>query len=1494
MGGRSILVLLPLLLLALAGRAAASVPWRCTATTTRENYDYTQGLVLGTYTSSSPDHCRAVCCSVVACNTWVLKQHAKPLPLPLPPMCSRPFPGCRDQCTVKLSTVGGTASPGVTSGMIAKDYGTRNRTLAGYVGCWGDNNDRDLPYYPSNLMYTNAECVELCASLPSAFAGTEWRGECRCGDVYGRYPALFPCSSPCDKNTSEMCGGWWVNSVYSTGYAAVDKAACMPVPAFQATAFTVPVETNAPTLHARRPPTALALASAPTGAPSAPQWEWDVSEWNPFCWGYQFVFTVMRGAATDYTLKAWSRFHTGPFPFHMRQWGNWSIDPGVYNVTMTYNSIRAGDVPKSAKTAVCVPSFPAAAALLGPPDGDFDDDVNGTVTFRWAALNASQWNATVLCGHSFAPTYDVFVGLSPANLSLVAQVAGTNYTTHLPSALYYWNVLPNNGVRLAFGLSDPTHRPRALTVHIPVCGDGLVAGAEECDGGEGCANCTCARGFYARATPGASCETRCGDGVVSGAEECETASDTCSPNCTCRHAGHVRDPQGSLGCVDPCAHWASCRLCLYSAGCGWCQGSASCMASPGGDAPALCAAGWAAASCPADGSQSPAGAIVGGVVGGVAGVSLLAGLLLAAVWHRTRRQRPEEAVYLARTVSCTEFLVNAMEIKMIRAIGRGSYGVVYRHVLLSDALSADSVEQFDKEVSVMRALRHPNVLLFMCYAKSDKELIIVTEFMPTGSMMDLFAHRPPGITLRKRVGMLLDVCKGMSYLHYHEPQIIHCDLKSGNVLLDNNLTAKVCDFGLTVFLDKDTSKSSSKSKDSSIGSLFWTAPEVLTGAPCSTKSDVYSFGIIAWEAVTQEVPYVDMNPHYVAQMVMGFQLRPEVSDKFPKPLLALMESCWDYNPLVRPEFPQLVSDWPAMAEEMEPYFKADEAQLVYVEPPSGLVAFVFTGTSPPPDPSACNRRRRFCAATLADIQGSTHLWEWNASVMKKALLRHNDIVRECYRKHSGYEVKTEGDAFMLTFQSPLDALRFCCDAQKALLAEPWDPRLLSQDCCAEAVCGETVLYKGLRVRMGIHIGVPEVVTSATSKSVDYLGPCVNKAARVSGLAVGGQITVSHAATMELGKEPEAVAALGRFEEVGAVPLKGIQGEEIIHSFAIAGLPREFGRLSKSAVLNPVDPSTNVAGATNEENRSDVLCLGIAPSKQATSPDVDDILERLTKQVKHKWSVDPSEVNISDVQLGRGNFGTVYKGEWRGQTVCVKKFFQQKVDKVTLGEVERQLKEIAILTELRHPSIVLFMGACIEPNNMFILSEWMDMGSLRQVLSSQKIEFTLGTQILTSVCQGMIYLHMSGIIHRDLKSSNILLNKKWDVKLADFGLAAVKSTNKTMTVCGTVAWMAPEVLVWSQYSEKSDVFGYGMVMYEVLTRELPYATTPTMALVPKIVSGQRPPVPADLQGFSAEYVDLMKRCWADKQEDRPAFREALEHLRAIAADTAARVPCTTRT
>eukprot|EP00727_Mastigamoeba_balamuthi_P002813 m51a1_g12529 putative serine threonine protein kinase (297) ;mRNA; r:3-3832 len=209
------------------------------------------------------------------------------------------------------------------------------------------------------------------------------------------------------------------------------------------------------------------------------------------------------------------------------------------------------------------------------------------------------------------------------------------------------------------------------------------------------------------------------------------------------------------------------------------------------------------------------------------------------------------------------------------------------------------------------------------------------------------------------------------------------------------------------------------------------------------------------------------------------------------------------------------------------------------------------------------------------------------------------------------------------------------------------------------------------------------------------------------------------------------------------------------------------------------------------------------------------------------------------------------------------------------EIERQIKEIAILSEIRHPNVLLFvrslptllvsgseyvagqMGACIEPHNMFIVTEWMDMGNLRQVIrSGPQMDVRQGVAILSSICSALKYLHISNIVHRDLKSSNILLSKKMDVKLSDFGLAAVKTANKTSTLCGTIAWMAPEVLSGAVYSEASDVYSFGVVMNEIVTCEVPFKGLNKVAIVREILQGRRPVVTERLGTYTIDYVGIV--------------------------------------
>jgi predicted ATPase/class 3 adenylate cyclase/tetratricopeptide (TPR) repeat protein len=173
------------------------------------------------------------------------------------------------------------------------------------------------------------------------------------------------------------------------------------------------------------------------------------------------------------------------------------------------------------------------------------------------------------------------------------------------------------------------------------------------------------------------------------------------------------------------------------------------------------------------------------------------------------------------------------------------------------------------------------------------------------------------------------------------------------------------------------------------------------------------------------------------------------------------------------------------------------------------------------------------ALVFTDIEGSTQLWERCSAAMREALELHDGVLRALLARTSGREVKTQGDAFMLAFPTVAEALRWCLDVQEALLHVPWPPELLSQPEVSERVGSRGPLHRGLRVRMGVHVGEPERRVDPRTGQTDYVGPVVNVASRVADAGHGGQVLLSGAALAQVadmleGPGKPSVRLLGEF------------------------------------------------------------------------------------------------------------------------------------------------------------------------------------------------------------------------------------------------------------------------------------------------------------------------------------------------------------------------------
>ncbi|KAF6147620.1 hypothetical protein GIB67_031611 [Kingdonia uniflora] len=287
------------------------------------------------------------------------------------------------------------------------------------------------------------------------------------------------------------------------------------------------------------------------------------------------------------------------------------------------------------------------------------------------------------------------------------------------------------------------------------------------------------------------------------------------------------------------------------------------------------------------------------------------------------------------------------------------------------------------------------------------------------------------------------------------------------------------------------------------------------------------------------------------------------------------------------------------------------------------------------------------------------------------------------------------------------------------------------------------------------------------------------------------------------------------------------------------------------------------------------------------------------------------------ELGSGTFGTVYHGKWRGSDVAIKRINERCFAGKPLEQDQMRddfWNEAIKLADLHHPNVVAFYGVVVDSpgGSVATVTEYMVNGSLRQALqrNDRALDKRKSLFIAMDVAFGMEYLHGRNIVHFDLKSDNLLVNlrdphrpicKVRDCshftavflefltntsdfyEVGDLGLSKVKcQTLISGGVRGTLPWMAPELLNGSSslVSEKVDVFSFGIVMWELLTGEEPYADLHYGAIIGGIVSNTlRPPVP---ESCDVEWRSLMEKCWSSEPPERPSFTEIANCLRALAA------------
>ena len=330
---------------------------------------------------------------------------------------------------------------------------------------------------------------------------------------------------------------------------------------------------------------------------------------------------------------------------------------------------------------------------------------------------------------------------------------------------------------------------------------------------------------------------------------------------------------------------------------------------------------------------------------------------------------------------------------------------------------------------------------------------------------------------------------------------------------------------------------------------------------------------------------------------------------------------------------------------------------------------------------------------------------------------------------------------------------------------------------------------------------------------------------------------------------------------------------------------------------------------------------------------ENLIQELSRKSKYFYSslnlnglnyfINFDEIKKDKIKIGQGGFGEIYLGNWQGKKVAIKKLTLINL-RVGDNNLSKFINEINIISSLRHPNIVLYMGASVDKDNYYMISEYLPNGTLFDLLHNNNntnsnnnnknnnnnygeninnnslistnnnsinnfdnysknsffLNDSMKIKIALQIAFVIKYLHSRKIVHCDLKSPNILIDKNYNIKLGDFGLSRFigKNSENIKGKIGTPHWMAPEILLGGKYEYHSDIFSYGMILWEILTGDIPYNNIDPKK-IENLITNEKNIVKVPDYG-NLILRKLCKSCINYEPEKRPSIDEILKELKYI--------------
>ncbi|CAL5209653.1 unnamed protein product [Lathyrus oleraceus] len=292
-----------------------------------------------------------------------------------------------------------------------------------------------------------------------------------------------------------------------------------------------------------------------------------------------------------------------------------------------------------------------------------------------------------------------------------------------------------------------------------------------------------------------------------------------------------------------------------------------------------------------------------------------------------------------------------------------------------------------------------------------------------------------------------------------------------------------------------------------------------------------------------------------------------------------------------------------------------------------------------------------------------------------------------------------------------------------------------------------------------------------------------------------------------------------------------------------------------------------------------------------------------RRPREEWEVDLAKLDLRYV-VANGAYGTVYKGTYDNQAVAVKVLDWGEDGVASVNEIAALRaafrQEVTVWQKLNHSNVTKFVGASMGTSNLKIPSdaggqnplpskaccvivEFVHGGTLKQFLMKnrrKKLPFKVVVQLALDLARGLSYLHSKKIVHRDVKTDNMLLDENQKLKIADFGVARVEAVNPSEMTgeTGTVGYMAPEVINGKPYNRSCDVYSFGICLWEIYCCDMPYQNL-SFADASSAVANKnlRPDIP---RCCPSELATIMKTCWDKHPEKRPQMQEVVRMLEAL--------------